>query len=165
MGDSDEDHLEKIHVDLPDHWAAGGESMWAKPLGKDEYELRNTPFYAYGLNRGDIVRAYSDKSESIPVVAEVLRPSGNKTLRIFFEDSVDRDEQISYLDALRNLGLHYERATDILVALDIERASDYDAIVTRLWELEASGVLEYETCEATVAGRFDEGEYTEDQED
>ena len=38
--------LVKIHVDLPNHWATGGESMWATPLGFDLYRIENVPFYA-----------------------------------------------------------------------------------------------------------------------
>ena len=36
---SENEELTKIVLDLPNHWAAGGESMWAKPLGENLYEL------------------------------------------------------------------------------------------------------------------------------
>lgn len=45
-----QEELTKVHVDLPHNAEAGGEAMWAKPLGDDLYELRNNPFYAHGLN-------------------------------------------------------------------------------------------------------------------
>lgn len=30
--------LTKLHIDLPNHWATGGESLWARSLGDDLYE-------------------------------------------------------------------------------------------------------------------------------
>jgi hypothetical protein len=44
---SDEE-LTKVHVHLPNHWATGGESFWACPLGHEVYELR-LPFFLFGL--------------------------------------------------------------------------------------------------------------------
>jgi hypothetical protein len=51
------EELEKILIELPsDHWSElGGGRVWAKPLGDDQYEIRNTPWYAYDINWGDIV--------------------------------------------------------------------------------------------------------------
>lgn len=87
MGTEDES-LTKVHIDLPNHWATGGESLWALPLGGDLYEIRNTPFHAYGLNWGNIVRAHSDNPKLKPEVREVVAESGNKTLRVFFDKSL-----------------------------------------------------------------------------
>jgi hypothetical protein len=57
---TEEESLTKVYIDLPQHWATGGESMWALPLGDNLFEIRNTPFHAYGINWGDIVRADSN---------------------------------------------------------------------------------------------------------
>ncbi|WP_158237282.1 hypothetical protein [Aquimarina sp. MAR_2010_214] len=50
-----EEELEKIHIDLPNHWTIGGESFWAILLGNDLFRLENVPFYSYGFNFHDIV--------------------------------------------------------------------------------------------------------------
>jgi hypothetical protein len=34
-----DDELTKVHVDLPNHWGTGGESLWARHLGGDLYHL------------------------------------------------------------------------------------------------------------------------------
>lgn len=156
MSREPKEELEKVYVDLPKHWAVGGESMWAKPLGNNLFEIRNTPFYAYGLNWGDIVRAVPSESHLKPEILEVMKPSGNKTLRIYFDGKVSRASQKSYLEDLKRLNLSYERANDILIALDIEPDADYKVICDKLWELEQKGVLEYETCEARVPNGFDD---------
>ena len=157
MSKENDEGLVKVFVDLPNHWATSGESMWAKPLGNDLYELRNTPFYAYGLNWGDIVRAEAREPDFKPEVLSLITPSGNRTLRVYFKDKLSRQVQNDYLHSLKNLGFSFERATDMLVALDIEAGADYQAICNKIWELEQEGILEYETCEPRVQGSFDDG--------
>jgi hypothetical protein len=163
MSEEVDEGLVKVFVDLPNHWATGGESMWAKPLGNDEYELRNTPFYAYGLNWGDIVLAISAEDRLKPEVREVVRQSGNRTLRLYFQNNLDRSTQVRFLEDISELGLSYERATEILIALDIPSESNYEAICNHLWALENDGILEYETCESRSEGSFDDSDDPDDE--
>jgi hypothetical protein len=155
MSEQDES-LTKVHIDLPHHWATGGESLWALPLGNDLYEIRNAPFHAYGINWGDVVRATEDHPDLIPEVREVVTPSGNKTLRVFFNRSLSRDKQDAVLSSLQHLDYSWERADDFFVAIDVHPGADYQAICDELWKLEESGTLEYETCEPRVDGSFDD---------
>lgn len=153
---NEEGSLTKVHIDLPNHWATGGESMWALPLGDDLYEIRNAPFYAYNINWGDIVRAYSDDPDLKPEVREVVTRSGNKTLRVFFNEGLSEEEQGSVLSSLQYLDLSWERATGRLVAIDVHPEANYQGVCDKLWELEQEEILEYETCEARVPGSFDD---------
>ena len=70
--------LTKIFVDLPHHWATGGESMWALPLGADLFELRNTPFYAYDLNFLDVVKAVPASHDEKPGILAIARRGGHR---------------------------------------------------------------------------------------
>ncbi len=90
-----------------------------------------------------------------PEVLEVLKPSGNKTLRIYFAEKIDENAQTTYLKTLKQFKISYERANDNLVALDVEPDADYDALCNKLWESEQKGILEYETCESRVQNGFD----------
>src|SRR6266850_1986705 len=155
MMPNEEDSLTKVHIDLPNHWATGGESLWALSLGGDLYEIRNAPFHAYAINWGDIVRASADNEDRIPEVREVINPSGNKTLRVFFDSKLNQEAQNSILSCLQSLDLSWERCDDRYVAIDVHPGADYEAVCDRLWELEAEETLEYETCEARVPGGFD----------
>jgi hypothetical protein len=153
---NEENALTKVHVDLPNHWATGGESLWALPLGNNLYEIRNTPFYAYGLSWGDIVRAHSDDPELKPEVREVVASSGNKTLRVFLNRKLGQEEQDSILSSLQHLDISWERADDYYVAIDVHPESNYQAVCDRLMDLEREGTLEYETCDARQSGSFDD---------
>jgi hypothetical protein len=147
--------LAKLHVDLPNHWATGGESLWARPVGPGLFELDNVPFYAYDLNFGDTVRATPDAPDLKPEIREVVRRSGHRTLRIIFT-GLPRERQAELLDTLAPFGASAERATASFVALDIVPGGDVDRIRALLDEAEAQGLLEYETCEARVPGSFDD---------
>ncbi|SRR6266516_3358187 len=151
-----DDELTKIVVDLPNHWATGGEGMWAKPLGEDLYEVQNVPFYAYGLNFGDVVRAVQPAPNKKPVVSELVRAGGHRTLRVTFSDSLTESERLEHLCSLNDLKASFEGANKRYFAIDIEPDGDYEAVCDRLAAWEAQGPLEYETCEARVAGTFDD---------
>lgn len=146
--------LTKVCIDLPNHWWLKGESFWARPLGGDRYELQNVPFCAYGLNLGDVVRAVAASPERKPEVVEVLERSGNETLRVSF--SVERDLQTPHIESIEALGAQAERANGTFVALNVPPDADLDALRDHLDQLEADGVLFYETCEERVPGSFDD---------
>lgn len=151
-----EEGLEKIHIDLPNHWAIGGESMWATPLGNDLFKIENVPFYAYGLNFHDIVRATPDSDEQIPEVRELVEPSGHRTFRVFFQKHISQDKQEEILASLKELTISYERANEIYFSLDMQPEGNYQAVFDKLDELMKENILGFETCEARIEGSFDD---------
>ncbi|QHL86991.1 DUF4265 domain-containing protein [Nibribacter ruber] len=158
-----EEGLEKIHIDLPNHWVVGGESMWAEPLGNDLFQIENVPFYAYGLNFKDIVRATSDSEELKPEIRELIKPSGRRTFRICFKSQVSREQQEVILESFFEHHVSYERADDIYVALDMKPEGDYQAVFDKLESYQEQYFIGFETCEARVEGSFDD--VPEDDED
>ena len=162
-GNVDEEGFEKIRIDLPNHWAIGGESMWAEPLGNDLYKIQNVPFYAYGLNFHDIVRATADSDELKPEIRELVEPSGHRTFRLFFKKGIKREQQEEILDSFQELHVSYERADKIYVALDMKPVGDYQSVFDKLEEYEKQGILGFETCEARNAVGFDDVPSTEEE--
>ena len=150
------DDLTKVHVDLPNHRGTGGESFWARPLGGDLYQLDNVPFYAYGLNYGDVVRATEEAPDLKPEIREVARPSGHQTIRVFFETKVAEEEMLALLASLKPLAVSFERATERFFALDLEPHADLGTIRGVLDDWERKGDAAYETCEARMPGSFDD---------
>jgi hypothetical protein len=148
--------LTKVLVDLPHHWATSGESMWARALGDDLFELHNSPFYAYDLNYLDIVRAITDGRESKPLVKEVVRRSGHRTLRVLFLTDTVESQRLLLLKGLNRFGVTWEGSDRKLFSLDVPPNGDYQATCNQLGEWEQAGHLEYETCEARSAGTFDD---------
>jgi len=148
--------LTKVYVDLPNHRATGGESMWAMALGADAYELRNVPFHAYDLNHLDVVEAIPTGPGLKPQVRHVIRRSGHRTLRVIFLESTPEVDRRPLLAGLVDLGATTERATDILFAIDISPGGDCQGVRDRLDAWDELGLLKYETCEARAEGSFDD---------
>lgn len=150
----EEQSLTTVHIHLPNHWAIDGESLWAVSLGEDLYEIRNTPFHAYAINWGDVVRAPTD-SDQIPQVQEVVKPSGHQTFRVLFNAELDHQTQDSILSSLETLDLSWEGCDDRFVALDVPPGANYDAVYDKLCEFQTNNLLGFETCEARVPSGFD----------
>ena len=148
--------LEKIHIDLPNHWAIGGESLWATPLGNDLYRIENVPFFAYGVNFLDVVSATAESDDLIPEVRKVVEPSGHRTYRVMFNKEVSREKQVELLETLEKYDASYERADTRNIAIDIKPSGDRVAVFDQLDEYEGAGFLSFETCEARVEGSFDD---------
>lgn len=154
----EEEGLEKIHISLPNHWAIDGESMWATPLGNDLFLIENVPFYAYGLNFHDIVRATPDSDDQIPEIRELVQSSGSghRTFRVFFKKHISRQRQEEVLDSMKELTVSYERANEIYFSLDMLPTGGYQAVFDELENLTEKNILEFETCEVREEGSFDD---------
>ena len=151
-----EEGLVKVRIGLPNHWAIGGEAMWAEPLGNDLYRLENVPFFAYDLNLHDVVRATPDAEGQIPEIREVVERSGRRTFRIYFEDHIEADQRKEILDSLRELTISWEQQNAIHYSLDMRPEGNYHNVFDRLTELEEQNIIGFETCEARVEGSFDD---------
>jgi len=78
------------------------ESLWAKPVGDDLFEVASVPFLEYNLNLGDTVSCNVEAHP--PRVLRVVRRSGQETLRlIFLESATDKDIR-SAVQHLRSVG-------------------------------------------------------------
>jgi uncharacterized protein DUF4265 len=159
---SDDEELTKVVVDLPTPGGPSGESMWAKALGEDLYEIRNVPFFAYGLNFGDTVRAVSPAPDLKPVVIEVVRAGGFSTLRVWISEHVDPSDGHELMASLIDLHAYYESSTDDFFAISVEPEGDYEAVCERLLQWTNEGLLDYETCETRVEGSFDDAPSEDD---
>ena len=106
------------------------ETLWAYDLGSDRYRLANSPFYAYGVSWQDIVHAPFDSQEGFPTFKSVLEKSGNRTIRIVFDDaSVESGAAKAVLDGVSALGCDYEGATATYLSINIPPAVDLNGVV------------------------------------
>lgn len=159
------DNLVKVHIDLPNHWWLKGESLWAKSLGDDLYEIQNVPFCAYGLNWGDVVLATADAPELKPEIRSVVRRSGQETLRVFFDDHLsEKDAQKPIIEKIKGMDAWIERAQATVIGINVNASGDYAAICAYLEELKNLGGVEFETCEERVPGSFDDLPDSEDDD-
>ena len=146
----------ELHIELPNHWAMDGESVWGLNIGGEVFEIKNVPCYAYDLNMGDRVLATVNPPDLIPRIQKVVARSGHRTLRALLNEDVDLGEWEKLVAGLCNYGAVHVRVSERFFAFDIGPGGDYDSLYLQLEELEEKGILQYETCEAREEGSFDD---------
>jgi hypothetical protein len=113
------------------------ESLWAQDLGNDRFRLDNCPFFAYGVSLHDIVLAPPD-SEGLPTFESVLSKSGNRTIRIIFDEPAeDGSSSKAILDHLVSLGCGYEGANRRYIAVNIPSSVELSTVRNYLAEQHA----------------------------
>lgn len=104
--------------------AGDAESLWAYPLGNHLYELQNIPVAAAHLNVEDIVRC-EEPAGSVPIITEVVKRSGNRTLRVIFKEETPDDVCVDIIWALTQRGILYERPVFKHYMFNIAPDDDY----------------------------------------
>jgi len=105
------------------------ERMWARPLGGNQYQLDNIPWYAYGVSCGDVIEARADDEATVPSFVRVVEKRGNRTVRIAFEwpaRGANLTQRV--LDYLSELGCQWEGMSGKLIAVSIPPATDFSGV-------------------------------------
>jgi len=134
-----ERRLTKVLFRVPESdGSANVETLWAFDLGDDRYELDNCPFYAYGVSCGVIIFAPHDETEGFPTFQSVVSKSGNRTVRVIFEQpGAEGNESNALLEGLAGLGCDFERATSTYIVVNIPPRVDLGIVVSYLIERKA----------------------------
>lgn len=115
------------------------ETPWAAPIGDGVYELDNLPFFAYGISLGDRFLAEPIDGDPRPHFVRIVRKSGNRTIRVIFEPSLDESEDARrILQGFIALGCEYERANASFVVINVPPAADFARVCA--YASEASGI-------------------------
>lgn len=136
--------LVKIRINLePDNILdAGSETLWAKPLGNNIYQLHNSPFGAYGYSYMDKVRAIG---LDIPTVTELTESSGHSTYRVILaRGSLETMKFKKQWKKLEEIGCTYEGSESKLLSIDVPATTDIFAAYALLEAGESAGIWEFE---------------------
>lgn len=135
--------MEKITFKNWEKWPeCDSESLFAKKISKELYEIRNVPLYLYGLNWGDQVKVAYENSQLIG--KEVIKYGGHSTYRIFFHVDPDEQNGIQLLNRLNQIGCTYERANNSLFGIDVPPDSNIHIVYAFLKEGEQLNYWEFE---------------------
>ena len=127
------------------------ETLWATLLGEDQYQLDNSPFYAYSVSWKDIVYAPFDPQEQFPTFQRVLSKSGHRTIRIIFEKAATGSgASEGVLEQLVSLGCSYEGANKTYVCVDIPPGVELEKV--RQFMIQRS--LQFEHADPTYKELF-----------
>jgi Domain of unknown function (DUF4265) len=115
--------------------SANVETLWATKVGQDEYQLDNSPFYAYSVSWRDVVCAPFDSTEGFPTFQRRVRKSGNRTVRVILEGLMQSGvEPNGVLQGLVALGCSYEGANEAYFAVNIPSTVELSDIAAFLVE-------------------------------
>lgn len=118
-----DDNYEKIVLRFEDSEDTYVETPWVVNLGNGRYRMENCPFYFYGVASGDIVGAEYSTEEDRLIFTKVLEKSGNKLIRIIFNNPADKKgPEKKHLAALVDMGCSYEGASPKYLCIDIPKA-------------------------------------------
>src|SRR5437660_6129345 len=110
------------------------ETLWARPVDVDQYQLDNSPFYAYGASWQDVVEAQPAADHLLEFV-RCVRKSGNRTLRVIFQDYGINDRKAQdVLEGLRRMGMSYEGMQPKMVSINVPPRKDLDEVTEFLSE-------------------------------
>jgi len=105
------------------------ETLWAVPVDVNLYRLDNSPFFAYGLSWQDIIEARPSNDDRILEYVRCVKKSGNRTLRVIFEDYRSEDQPAKeILRGLRNLGCSYEGMQPRMISINVPPNVDLEEI-------------------------------------
>src|SRR5258706_7433736 len=135
------EELVKVILDVSDDtFGISGERAWAKPVGKDLYEIRNTPWHTCEVNWGDIVRAVPANEKEWPRFIEVVERSGHRTLHLFFYKEAKDSYRSEVLYRLKEWKANYANVNSDLYAIDIQPGGDLEGLCAYLDTLESTKV-------------------------
>ena len=135
------------------------ESVWARSLGNDLYEVKGPLHLVADLNSGDIVRAVVSPSDAIPSISEVVTRSGFRTLHIAFIETVRASDQENMLEVITQSTAQYEKPFDRFYTVEVNPHGNYSAVCEYLEGLTLQGLIMYEprvSLDALLRFRFSE---------
>lgn len=134
--------LVKILYIIPDgeEDAGSGEGLWAYSLGEQLYELQNIPIFTEHINVEDVVLC-DEPDDSIPIIREVVKRSGNRTLRVIFQPDTSDDICVDIIWKLAKRNIIPEKSAHKHFMFNVPPESDYLWARDYLREKDSEGLL------------------------
>ena len=125
----------------PDAWhGSSTERIWAEPVGRGRYLLRNTPFFAFGVSNGDIVFGREDEGQV--VFSGVSIYGGHSSYRLKLLSTKGRNEFRRFWEPLEALGCTYEEGD--VIAIDVPPSANIYAVYSLLENGASAGIWDFE---------------------
>ena len=107
------------------------EFLWADHLEGNRYQLKNFPFFAYGVSFNDIVEAeikYDD--DPFPYFTKVLEKSGHRTIRMILDEPAKESTRSkNILSQLESMDCGYEGSNgEVYFVINVQPHCDYYAV-------------------------------------
>ncbi len=130
----------KITKDQDGYPPAEFESIWGIQVTNNTFVIDNTPYYIYGLSKGDTVLTTTKHNELLGL--EILSKGGHSTLRVF-ADNLDTRQKIR--EKIIKLGANCNSTGDSsLLTIDIPPTANFNSIDKFLSSMTNNDTIAYE---------------------
>ncbi len=146
------DDLVKIWFELDEDWhGSSTETLWAQKVGKEQYRLDNSPFYAKGVSFGDIVTA--TERDGRLKFNSVVKRGGHSTYRVIVDHiKMPPTEFQKYWDKFSKMACTFEGGPEFssedkqlkIYSVDIHPEANLDKVYEYLQSAEDDGIWEFE---------------------
>ena len=108
------------------------ESPWALDLGDGQYQLKNFPFFFYGLSYDDVFEAeFKYEDDPRPYFVKVIQKSGHRTIRILLKDPVDESTDCKdFLKQLSAMQCGYEGNGARFFIINVQPQCNVEQVLT-----------------------------------
>ena len=117
------------------------ETIWCEVDGEN-FVVDNIPFVAKGISSGDIISAEYDTDDEMYYFEDIIKTSGNSTVRIMFYDDKDIEPTREWLNKNNCESEGFPKRS--MIAVNIPKEVDYKPIKTFLDSGENDGKWTYE---------------------
>ena len=116
----------KIRITLPlsDWHNYSAETLWATPIGDNEYILDNSPFFTNELSFMDTIYAVVEEGNGFPEFKHVTKRGGHSTYRIVLQDTTTLEKFNEYIKPLNDIDCTFEGFKERQYALDVPPETD-----------------------------------------
>ncbi len=110
------------------------ETVWAEKLGRSRYRLLNIPAFKVGISYEDIFEAKPSRAYSGRLcLTRVLEKSGNRTVRVLFDQPVETSEfTMSAIETLSDLGCQISGGSGVFFTLNLPPDCSLDDVLAFL---------------------------------
>jgi len=130
----------KIHINLPEGFPFGGESLWADHVEGNLYSVQNVPFFAYDVSLKDVVECNDDRE-----FIRVHKRSEFCTLRLMLPDNLSVEVRREYISRLKDEGVEsVEFGLDVLLTLNVPTTHYQNVCVVLEGMREDGAILSWE---------------------
>ena len=134
-----------LQVEPTDWHSVGSETLWATPLGHNQYRLENSPFYARGYSYLDVVLTDKGDEQAVPVVRQALRKSGHSTYAIWVQSGIESNGQFAeFWQPLEDIGCSFEGVRGQLLSVDVPATTDVSTAFRLMQAAEDRGVWSFQ---------------------
>src|SRR5471030_921666 len=130
----------ELTPDEDDYPPVSAESLWGIQEGDNTYEIDNTPYYVYGVSKGDWVLTRAESGELIATT--IVKQGSHSTIRVFASDQKEKSEII---DKLQQMGASCSSTRELsLFSVDIPACCDFSEIDKYLCSIADGEHIAYE---------------------